>query len=145
MEGHAAKMHKFGSCRILAAIAIAFAAGCGGGQTALVDGRVKFKDGSDVSVLSGYEVDFQPAGGKTSATGQIAADGTFKLTTFGADDGAIPGHHRVAITPPQSADPDKPPQKSKLPAKYSSFDTSDLTVEIKPGRNSIELELERAP
>jgi len=145
MEGHAAKMQILGSCRILAAFAIAFTAGCGGGQTAPVDGRVKFKDGSDVSVLSGYEVDFQPAGGKTSATGQIAADGTFKLTTFGANDGAIPGQHRVAITPPQSPDPDKPPQKSKIPAKYSSFDTSELTREIKPGRNSIELELERAP
>jgi len=126
-------------------MAIALTAGCGGGQTAPVDGRVKFKDGSDVSVLSGYEVDFQPAGGKTSATGHIAADGTFKLTTFGADDGAIPGQHRVAISPPPSPDPDKPPQKSKLPVKYSNFDTSELTVEIKPGRNTIELELERAP
>jgi hypothetical protein len=139
-------MQKIGSCWSLAVLAIFFIAGCGGGQTAPVDGRVKFKDGSDVSVLANYEVDFQPAGGKTSASGQVAADGTFKLTTFGADDGAIPGQHRVAITPPQSADPDKPPQKSKLPAKYSSFDTSELSVEIKPGgRNSIELELERAP
>jgi hypothetical protein len=145
MEGHAAKMRKLGSCCMLVVLATAFSTGCGGGQTAPVDGRVKFKDGGDASVLAGYEVDFQPAGGKTSATGQIAADGTFKLTTFGADDGAIPGQHRVAITPPQSADPDKPPQKSKLPAKYSSFDTSELTVEIKPGRNRIELELERAP
>ena len=138
-------MRKLGLRGILAALAIAFIAGCGGGQTAPVDGRVKFKDGSDVSVLAGYEVDFQPDGGKTSASGHIAADGTFKLTTFGPDDGAMPGQHRVAITPPQSADPDKPPQKSKLPAKYSSFDTSELTAEVKPGRNSIELELERAP
>ena len=145
MEGHAAKMHKLGSCWALVVLAITFTAGCGSGQTAPVDGRVKFKDGSDVSVLSGYEVDFQPAGGKTSASGHLAADGTFKLTTFGADDGAIPGQHRVAITPPQSADPDKPPQKSKLPAKYSSFDTSALTAEVKPGRNNIELELERMP
>src|SRR5688572_4364838 len=103
-------MRKLGSCFVLATTAIAFAAGCGGGQTAPVDGRVKFKDGSDVSVLSGYEVDFQPDGGKTSATGHIAADGTFKLTTFGPDDGAVPGQHRVAISPPQSPNPDKPPQ-----------------------------------
>ena len=108
-------MQKLRLCWVLAALAIFFTAGCGGGQTAPVDGRVKFKDGSDVSVLADYEVDFQPAGGKTSASGHIAADGTFKLTTFGADDGAIPGQHRVAITPPQSTDPDKPPQKSKLP------------------------------
>jgi hypothetical protein len=138
-------MRRLGSWLVLTTVAIASTIGCGGGQTAPVDGRVKFKDGSDVSVLSGYEVDFQPAAGKTSATGHIAPDGTFKLTTFGADDGAIPGQHLVAISPPTSPDPDKPPQKSKLPAKYSSFDTSDLTVEIKPGRNTIELELERAP
>ena len=129
---------------MLAVATLVSALGCGG-QTAPVEGRVKFKDGSDVSVLAGYEVDFQPEGGKTSATGQIAPDGTFKLTTFGADDGAIPGQHRVAITPPPSPDPDKPPEKSKLPTKYSSFDTSELAVEIKPGRNNIELELERAP
>jgi len=138
-------MRNLGSYSVLAAWAIALTTGCGSGQTAPVDGRVKFKDGSEVSVLSGYEVDFQPDSGKTSATGHIAADGTFKLTTFGTDDGAIPGQHRVAITPPPSSDPDKPPQKSKLPAKYSSFDTSELKVEIKPGRNPIELQLERAP
>ena len=145
MEGHAARCNNldrvglwpFWRLRSRRVAAVA--------RPAPVDGRVKFKDGSDVSVLSGYEVDFQPAGGKTSATGHIAADGSFKLTTFGADDGAIPGQHRVAITAPQSADPDKPPQKSKLPAKYSNFDTSELTVEVKAGRNKIDLELERAP
>jgi hypothetical protein len=119
-------------------------AGCGG-KTAPVDGRVKFKDGSDVSVLAGYEVSFQPADRKTGPVGQIKPNGTFKLSTFGADDGAIPGQHRVAITPPQSPDPDKPPQKPHVPAKYGDFNTSGLTVEIKPGRNEVELELERAP
>jgi hypothetical protein len=119
-------------------------AGCSG-KTAPVEGRVKFQDGSDVSVLAGYEVSFQLADGKTSSVGQIAPDGTFKLSTFGADDGAVPGQHRVAITPPQSPDPDKPPQKPAIPAKYGDFNTSGLTAEIKPGRNPVELELQRAP
>jgi hypothetical protein len=123
----------------LAALSLA---GCSG-QTAPVNGRVKFKDGSDVAVLAGYEVAFEPAGGKASAVGQIAPDGTFKLSTFGADDGAIPGQHRVAITPPQSPDPDKPPQKPHIPAKYNQFETSGLAAEIKPGRNDVQLELER--
>jgi hypothetical protein len=116
-----------------------------GGSTAPVNGRVKFKDASDVAVLAGYEVAFEPGEGKTSAVGHIGPDGTFKLSTFGADDGAVPGRYRVAITPPTSADPDKPPQKPQLPAKYASFDTSGLTVEVKPGRNDVELELDRAP
>ena len=137
-------MRRFDSCSVLFTVVITSLAGCGGGQTAPVNGRVKFKDGSDISVLSGYEVDFQPEGGKTSATGHVAPDGSFKLTTFGADDGAIPGRHRVAISPPPSPDPDKPPQKSKLPSKYSNFETSEMSVEIKPGRNDIELALDRA-
>src|SRR5262245_29148712 len=136
------EMPRLGSLSILVtSIALA---GCSS-KTAPVDGRVKFKDGSDVSVLAGYEVAFQPADANTSAVGQIAPDGTFKLSTYGTDDGAIPGQHRVTITPPQSPDPDKPPQKPHVPAKYADFDSSGLTHEIKPGRNQVQLELERAP
>src|SRR5262245_18285450 len=108
--------------------------GCGGSTTP-VNGRVKFKDARHVSLLAGDEVAFEPGEGKTSAVGHIGPDGSFKLSTFGADDGAIPGSYRVAITPPTSPDPDKPPQKPQLPPMYASFDTSGLTVEIKPGRN----------
>jgi hypothetical protein len=120
--------------------------GCGGGKTAPVDGRVKFKDGSDVSVLGGYQISFEPADGKASSVGEIKADGTFDLTTFSAGDGALPGKNRVAITPAISPDPDKPPMKSKLPVKYEDYSRSELVVEIKAGaRNVVELELERVP
>ena len=119
--------------------------GCGGGKTATVNGRVKMKDGSDVSVLAGYSLTFEPVEGKTSAVGDINADGTFKLSTFGADDGAVPGKYRVAINQPSNPDPDKPPTKSKLPAKYANLETSGLTAEIKPGQNNIELELDKGP
>ena len=110
-----------------------------------VQGRVKFKDGSDVAVLAGYGVTFEPTDNRASAVGEVQPDGTFALSTFGANDGAVPGKYRVVVTPPTSPDPDKPPQKSKIPAKYFDFSTSGLTVEIKPGANAVELELERAP
>jgi hypothetical protein len=64
---------------------------------------------------------------------------------LGQNDGAPPGKYRVVITPPGSSDPERPPPKSQIPAKYHNFDTSGLTAEIKPGRNTIELEVERAP
>ncbi len=128
-----------------AAGALLLFAGCGGKATAPVNGKVKFKDGSDVSVLAGYSLTFESEGAKTSAVGDIKADGTFKLSTFGADDGAMPGKYRVAINPPNNPDPDKPPTKSKLPAKYENLDTSGLTAEVKPGKNNIELELDKAP
>jgi hypothetical protein len=126
-------------------VALACLAGCGEGKTAPVNGRVKFKDGSDVSVLAGYSLTFESDGGKASAVGDVNPDGTFKLSTFGANDGAVPGKYRVAINQPNNPDPDKPPTKSKLPAKYANLDSSSLSVEVKPGQNNIELELEKAP
>ena len=125
--------------------ALACLVGCGEGKTAPVNGRVKLKDGSDVSVLAGYSLTFEAEGGKTSAVGDVNRDGTFKLSTFGANDGAMPGKYRVAINPPNNPDPDKPPTKSKLPAKYANLETSGLAVEVKPGQNNIELELDKAP
>jgi len=119
--------------------------GCGGGKTAPVNGRVKMKDGSDVSVLAGYSLTFEPEEGKTSAVGEIGRDGTFQLSTFGANDGAVPGKYRVAINQPSNPDPDKPPTKSKLPAKYENLSSSGLTAEIKPGQNNVELELDKGP
>jgi hypothetical protein len=120
-------------------------AGCGQGKTVPVNGQVKLKDGSDVSVLKGYSLTFEPEGGKTSAVGEINADGTFQLSTFGANDGAEPGTYRVAINQPANPNPDAPPTKSKLPAKYGNLDTSGLVVEIKPGQKIVELDLEKAP
>jgi hypothetical protein len=128
----------------LTLVAAVWCVGCGG-RTASVQGRVKFKDGSDVAALANYEVSFEHQESKTSATGPIGPDGTFTVSTFGSGDGALPGKHRVAITPPPSPDPDKPPQKSKLPTKYEDFNASGLEVEIKPGRNPIEFELDKAP
>jgi len=124
---------------------LACLAGCSESKTAPVSGRVKLKDGNDVSVLKGYSLTFESEDGKTSAVGDVNADGTFQLSTFGANDGAVPGKYRVAINQPPNPDPDKPPTKSKLPAKYANLDSSGLTAEIKPGQNNIELELDKAP
>ncbi len=116
--------------------------GCGGSATAPVNGKVKLKNGSDPGVLAGYSVSFELEGAKSSGTGEIQPDGSFKISTFGADDGALPGKHRVAISPPLSPDPDKPMPKPKVAAKYSGFETSGIVVEIKPGKNDVVLEVE---
>ena len=129
----------------LALAVLACLVGCGQSKTAPVNGRVRLKDGSDVSVLKGYSLTFEAEGGKSSAVGELDPDGTFKLSTFGANDGAMPGKYRVAINPPNNPNPDKPPTTSKLPAKYANLDSSGLTAEVKPGQNNIELELDKAP
>jgi hypothetical protein len=128
---------------VLAALTLFFC-GCGGGKTAAVNGRVKFKDGSDAKALAGYTVSFETEADRISGTGDIAPDGTFKITTYAANDGAVPGRHRVAISPPDPV-PDAPPPKPLIPNKYMNFGTSGLTAEIKPGTtNNVELEVERA-
>ena len=118
--------------------------GCGGGNTAPVNGRVKFKDGSDVSVLAGHTVTFETDADRMSGYGDIQADGTFKITTVTANDGALIGNHRISITPPEPP-PDAPLPKPLIHPKYNDYATSGLTAEIKPGPNNIDLELERAP
>src|SRR5437868_14843602 len=91
----------------LALATLACVVGCGHGKTAPVNGRVKLKDGSDASVLKGYSLTFEAEGGKSSAVGDVNPDGTFQLSTFAANDGAVPGKYRVAINPPNNPDPDK--------------------------------------
>ena len=54
-------------------------------------------------------------------------DGSFRLSTFGKEDGAIPGKYTVTIEPhpyPKGAKP-------SIPRQYSSPKDSPLTVEIK--------------
>jgi len=65
---------------------------------------------------------------------------TFKVSTYAHNDGAVPGRHQVAISPPPprltlrlQADPAK---------KYNDFGTSGPDVEIRPGTNNVEFELE---
>ena len=71
--------------------------GCGGGL-ASVSGKVVFPDKTPVTVGN---VVFSPAdSGKHAAQGMIQSDGTFRLGTNRAGDGAHPGKYRVAIEPP---------------------------------------------
>jgi hypothetical protein len=135
-------MPRFMQCQTFMML-LALLVGCGS-KTAPVNGRVKFKDGSDVSVLKGYMVSFEPEADRISGSGEIDSSGKFSITTFSADDGAIPGRHRVAISPPDPI-PDAPPPKPVLPQKYRDFGTSGLIADIKPGTNNVEFELERAP
>ena len=117
-------------------------AGCGR-RVALVpaEGRV---------TLDGKPVEFgavmvQPAAGP-AAQGKFNSDGTFRLGTFKPDDGAIPGTATVRVmcrkdvTQPGG---EKAYGPSLIPDRYTRFDTSRLTVEIKAGMNPLEISLSR--
>ena len=117
--------------------------GCNSAKTHPVNGTVKFKDGADGSALAGYIVDFESVEQKVSGSGEVQADGTFKISTYGDNDGAVPGKHRVAVSPPLPL-PDVTPPKPLIPTKLGGLETSGLEVEIKPGSNDVVLELERS-
>jgi hypothetical protein len=129
---------------VLLSALCALLVGCGARKTSPVQGRVWFQDGGDVQTLVGHKITFESEADRMSSYGQIDPDGTFQITTFTTNDGALPGRHRVAIAPP-SPQPDAASPKPVIPNKFNDPATSGITVEIKPGTNSVELEPERAP
>ena len=120
--------------------------GCGGGATTYsAGGRVTYPDGSPVE---GGAVEFRsletekPVG----ARGVIQADGTFQLTTYEPEDGAVPGRHQVLIVSKRpSRDEWVALQRAgKLKAvhpKYQRFDSSglELTVTENPAENDFQI------
>lgn len=130
-------------------LCVGLASGCGGPPTAyLVHGTVVFPDGTP---LTRGTVEFEAIGQKKpiTASGEIAADGTFQLGTYQPKDGAIAGEHRVAVISDYEIGTgverpgELPP--SKLHSKFRSFKTSGLKFTIKPRMNNILIEVDYAP
>jgi hypothetical protein len=121
--------------------------GCGNpgvAPTAEVTGTVTYKG----APLENVNVVFTPANGRP-ATGTTDAEGKFSLSTFAADDGAVPGEHTVTIAegptdtpPPMPGMPGYGETKSRFPARYSDPAKSGLTATVKEGEaNQFKFEL----
>lgn len=65
-----------------------------------------------------------PPGNEATAT--TDADGSFRLCTFGKDDGAIPGRYVVTIEPHPNAKGKGP----RIPSRYATTQSSPVAVEI---------------
>src|SRR5262245_60314852 len=65
--------------------------------------------------------------------GKVAADGSFKLTTYDGNDGAPAGEYRVTVELWLSTGKGDEGPSSRLPAKYSSPETSGLTAAVNTG------------
>ncbi len=63
----------------------------------------------------------------------IQSDGSFTMSTYGKDDGAVVGKHRVVLNL-AVLDEDDPKQPCLKVAK-------DLIVEVEPGENDLEIDL----
>jgi hypothetical protein len=136
-------------CRVtLAAALLVMLAGCGPSRGVIpVTGIAKLEDGTPLA--RGHV--FLTGGGENGARGQIQPDGTFRLGTFTATDGAKPGTYTAYILGATEEDTrsydeklnqTKPAPPSLVDKKYDAAATSDLRVEIKPPKTRLELVLE---
>lgn len=94
---------------------------------------------------------FQPEQGQ-AAQGEIQPDGTFQLSTYGPNDGAVPGHHKVSVRSfsNQKAGVDggdaEAPGRLLIPQQYTRFGMSGLSADVTPGSTEpIVLELKGPP
>jgi hypothetical protein len=130
-------------------------AGCGPRRptTAPVQGKITVGG----KIVPSGKITFHPAEGR-NAIGTIAADGTYTLTTFDRDDGALLGKHKVTIEATKITGPTAPkslaeeqhggtptstvPQVEYLvPKIYSRPETSTLEADVQPGANNIDFNL----
>lgn len=103
------------------------------------------------NVVEGADVVFEPAGHTYAAAGRTDASGTFTLTAFDPNDGAVPGEYKVTIskrkiTSQGAAASDDAPQTVKqeilLPLKYADPNSSGLVASVKAGtENKFEFKL----
>lgn len=110
-------------------------------------GKVVFADGTPLTTGT---VELRSVDGRhrVVARGQIQTDGSFRLTTYRPNDGAVEGEHAalVAIPPPEGRIGDMKAIPAIIDPRFTQFDTSGLkcTVARKPAMNQFTFQVERA-
>lgn len=141
-------------CLVAAAVAVLAAGGCSAAkpvsnrpQTHPARGRLTLAG----QPLTGATVTFRPDGQGNGCSGISDAAGAFRLATFTAGDGAVPGKYRVTVTkfaagppapdvnapgyaPPSAS---APPPKSLLADSYADPAKSGLTAEVVAGKDNV--------
>jgi hypothetical protein len=137
-----------GAALLVLALAVAVLPSAGGckrnPRVVLVKGKVLYNG----EPLPFGSVMFQPDKGQP-AVGDLAADGTFTLSSYGPNDGAVPGKHSVSISCYEGHRPGKASGgdslgKLLIPLKYTRFGSSGLTAEVQDtaGKEPQEIVLE---
>jgi hypothetical protein len=130
-------------------------AGCSGGEKK--PDRPKTVNASGVVSQKGHPLSMvllmcKPESGTVACSAISDENGRFSLMAFNPDPGAVPGKYKVAVMStqqPQEHAEDviierklKPkPQAPPLPAKFSKFETSGLTIEI-PAEGTADLKVD---
>ena len=85
--------------------------------TVPVKGKITYKG----QPLTKGTIAFEPTDRGKDAFGEIQSDGTFVLTTYKPNDGAVVGTHRVYVTGVS---------KSALPLKYAQPSSSHVEIDV---------------
>ena len=125
----------------LAAATVFAAAGCNANGCYPVRGMV-YLDGQPATELAGGTVAFDSAELHRSASGTIREDGSYRLSSIGRDDGAIPGTYQVTVSPPE-APPAGERGKHAGPKSAGFVEPKDLQVTVEAKSNDIPIELHR--
>jgi len=140
---------------IFACIALLPLLGCGEddgiGKRYSVSGRVTYKG----EPVQRGNVSFAPQGVGRGANG-VLKNGYYSMTTLTPGDGVLPGNYKVGINA-NFTDMSKAvtinggmyqgsrfagPRIKQIPEKYVSPETSGLTYEVKPERNTFDIDLQ---
>lgn len=123
--------------------------GCGGQpSTFVVKGKVVYTDGTPVRF---GDIETLAVDQRVNARGKIQSDGSFTLTTYQPNDGALPGKHQAVIIQttsiPLAAGAKmaaiKHAHGNDLAPKYRSYSSSGLSFTVEPnGPNEVTLVIE---
>lgn len=123
---------------VVASVGLLPLAGCG--STAAVDsttipvkGKVTYKG---QPVIQGTIL-FEPDGAGKEGRANLNPDGTYVLSTYKPDDGAVPGVHHISITGQTGKT-----KATRIPDRFGSGNTSKLEVEVTKDKTDYPFELQ---
>jgi len=121
--------------------------GCNSGRlkTYPVRGKVVFANGTPVKVGT---VETKSVQHNVQATGSIDLDGSFSLSTYQPNDGAVAGEHRCVVVQfiqLEEIPNYRPSTMGVVNRKHSMYSTSELSFTIQPdGPNEVKLVVQGA-
>jgi hypothetical protein len=104
---------------------------------------VTYEDGTPVqegTVIGEATVEGKAIG----VQGPIAKNGSFSWGSARRGDGALPGSYRVVVMPRALGEGQR--ARGMVPAvasRYTRYETSGITFEVKPGRNQLNITVSR--
>jgi hypothetical protein len=138
--------NRFSGRTLLLPILVAAAlvtAGCGGANSPHpVQGTV-YLDGQPATELAGGTVMFNSSELGRSASGEIQADGTYRLSSLKKDDGAIPGKYQVTVSPPETPAKSERGRRGGESKGIAFEEPKNLEATVEAKSNDVPIQLHR--